>query len=514
MIEKRIDVFRNRWYNICYIVLSWRIKVRFNKSKSAILCSLILVAALLAVSCQKKPAASTGAASGGIVKPEVITVMGTVMAVGDEVGGLQFRQQFEKLTGIKLEFIKPIHNQYDQSVQLVFQSNDIPDIIEPPAAPIFVSLAVNGALHDLTDLYYASPITNGAHLYVVDTIKIGGRLYAVPGSHGNGCLTFIRQDWLDQLGLAMPTNWDEFYNVMVQFRDRNPAGAGQRTIPFIAAGVMDPMYTRDFYPGRNTQPGFYIKDNKIVEGMYEADTLTGFRRLAQAYREGLLDQECITFTTSAMRDKFYTGNVGMCSYWAGTWNEQLQNNLEINVPTAKVEPMPPIRGTILIDRPAAEAMAIPSASNNPAGLFKYYIETALDRGPGQLLFTHGVEGVHWTREGGQYRKLPQLDNPAQLSLKTMFNAYITAYPWDDPFPWTDLIRRSTDIFTANAQPDRLMTPDPSITTVMAELSTARAELVARIVMGTITPEDGVAQYRRQYDRQVQECLTILNKNLN
>jgi hypothetical protein len=54
--------------------------------------------------------------------------------------------------------------------------------------------------------------------------------------------------------------------------------------------------------------------------------------------------------------------------------------------------------------------------------------------------------------------------------------------------------------------------DESITGIMAELQTAREEISAKIVMGTYTPEDGIELYRKQYDKQVQECLAALNKN--
>jgi hypothetical protein len=174
--------------------------------------------------------------------------------------------------------------------------------------------------------------------------------------------------------------------------------------------------------------------------------------------------------------------------------------------------MPPIAGTILIDRPASWTMAIPAGNKNPEGLFKYYMELAFDRGDGQLLFTHGVEGLHWTREGGTYRKLPDLVNPDRLSSHAVFTPFVTMYPWNDPFPWPEQVKKSADVFNANAKPDRVIASDESITSMLAELDTARQEIVARIVMGTITPEEGIARYRSQYDRQVQECLTVLNRN--
>jgi putative aldouronate transport system substrate-binding protein len=483
--------------------------------KRVVFYPMMITLALLAVSCGNKatPASQAPAGGGGeIVKPEKIVVLGTVITIGDDSGGAEFRAAYEKMTGVKLEFIKPAHNQYEERVNLAFASQDLPDIFEPPGAEFYSTFAVNGALYDVTDMYYASPIVNGAETYVADTIKIKGRLYAVPSTHGNGCITYIRKDWLDKLGIPMPKTWDEYYNMLVAFRDQDPDGDGQKnTTAFIAAGVINPMYLRDFYPGNNTQPDFYEKDGKIVEGMYQPELLEGLKRLSSAYKEGLVDQESVTLTTSAARDKFYTGKVGVFTYWAGQWNQQIQDNLVRNVPTGVVEPLPPIAGSVLVDRPASWTMAIPAGNKNPQGLFKYYMEVAFDRGEGQILFSHGVEGVHWARENGVYKKLPDRVNPDRLSDHSIFTPYVTMYPWNDPFPWPELIKKSADLFNANAKPSRVLPNDESITGIVAELLTVRSEIVAKIVMGTYTPEEGIELYRRQYDKQVQECLTVMNK---
>jgi len=44
---------------------------------------------------------------------------------------------------------------------------------------------------------------------------------------------FIRKDWLDALGLKVPTNLNEFHDVLVAFRDKDPGKVGaNRVIPF------------------------------------------------------------------------------------------------------------------------------------------------------------------------------------------------------------------------------------------------------------------------------------------
>ena len=68
------------------------------------------------------------------------------------------------------------------------------------------------------------------------------------------------------------------------------------------------------------------------------------QRMRDAYKDGLIDQEIITNTTSAARDKWYAGNVGVFNYWAGTWNQSLEDRLKANVPGAQVVALPAIKG--------------------------------------------------------------------------------------------------------------------------------------------------------------------------
>ena len=46
---------------------------------------------------------------------------------------------------------------------------------------------------------------------------------------------FIRQDWLDKLGLKVPQNVDELHDVLTAFRDKDPNGNGQKDeIPYFS----------------------------------------------------------------------------------------------------------------------------------------------------------------------------------------------------------------------------------------------------------------------------------------
>src|SRR5690606_35611206 len=52
-----------------------------------------------------------------------------------------------------------------------------------------------------------------------------GKSYGVPYS-GQANALFIRSDWLENLGLEAPTNWDELVEVATAFTEQDPDGNG------------------------------------------------------------------------------------------------------------------------------------------------------------------------------------------------------------------------------------------------------------------------------------------------
>lgn len=70
-------------------------------------------------------------------------------------------------------------------------------------------------------------------IYEAQMTSPDGNIYGLPHAEfdiNNYVLMWniIRQDWLDKLGLAMPSTIDEYHDVLVAFRDQDPNGNGKR----------------------------------------------------------------------------------------------------------------------------------------------------------------------------------------------------------------------------------------------------------------------------------------------
>ena len=184
--------------------------------------------------------------------------------------------------------------------------------------------------------------------------------------------------------------------------------------------------------------------------------------------------------------------------------------MEKTIPEGVTQPIPPLEDTYLVDR-VAPALVIPAANENPEGIFKHLIEFAFDGGDGQMLFVHGVENVHWEEKDGKIEKMPDGLDPSTKFIKTSFAQELAIYDWEDPIPLDPDIVPSLDLFNEVAIGMPLVPVPEDLTGVIAELDTAREEIVSKIVLGDWTVEEAIENYRNQYDTEVQECLDAMNE---
>lgn len=483
--------------------------------KVSILIAISLALIVMSVSVfgtAQKEVATTQATQ--VEKPASITFMVDGTFQVKENGEQILVDGFKALTGIDLVLNHPIHNEYYQKVNLAFSTGDIPDVVLLGNNPL-VTYATAGALYDITDLYDKSELKKRIKdQSLIEAIKVNGKLYGIPGDRGNGTITYVRGDWLEKLKLEPPKNYDEFINMLRLFKTKNPDGlAPENVIPITAAGLVGPeypweIYMREFYQDATID---FVKRNGVwVDGMTEKAMEKALIRMRDAYAEGLIDTEIITNKTSTCRDKFYSGNVGVFNYWAGTWNFNLIKNITPKVPQAKVVPIPPIKETKYIERPAT-VYAITKACKNPEAVFKHFIEVMLDGGPGQTLATFGVEGKFYEKVDGKIKFLPSMQNPKNLYTKAWISPEIPMTNWTPNWLVEPSIINSLNMFQANMVAYQLLPASEVMTKLLPELTTIKTSYVTKIVYGKVTLEEGLDAYKKEAAKYIEAILNDLNK---
>lgn len=118
---------------------------------------------------------------------------------------------------------------YENKLNAMIASGSPPDIFNSYSKPKIKDLVDNKAILQLDPLLEKSGknISENKGKYLKGIGYIDGKTYAIPNAYGLGNGLAIRQDWLDKLGLKVPTTLDEYENVLKAFVTKDPDGNGK-----------------------------------------------------------------------------------------------------------------------------------------------------------------------------------------------------------------------------------------------------------------------------------------------
>lgn len=178
-----------------------------------------------------------------------------------------------------------------------------------------------GLVMDLTDVYQNELST--VKDWLGDSLDMGvvdGKTYGIPVPISfEYCMSFIREDWLNHLGLSIPTNLDELYDVAVAFTNDDPDGNGKNdtfaltgnnglrafSAIFGAYGVALPTNS-------GALPSIYVKDGNLVSTVTDPDIKDAILEAKKFVDAGVIDPELFGNTGSQpVQDKAFQGKVGM-----------------------------------------------------------------------------------------------------------------------------------------------------------------------------------------------------------
>jgi putative aldouronate transport system substrate-binding protein len=177
---------------------------------------------------------------------------------------------------------------------------------------------IDSYLPDLKKLLGEDPVFPGKDFIRRDEIyNTGGAIYAIASARVALAQKsiFMRKDWLDALGLPLPTSIDQFYNALVAFRSRDPGKVGaNRVVPF---GTDDDVrwnfgdLISNSYPKGITDREIWINtaaDRYLAVPGYKE----GARLMNKWYNEGLIyrDFPLMKTTSGEFYNQIKSGVVG------------------------------------------------------------------------------------------------------------------------------------------------------------------------------------------------------------
>lgn len=204
---------------------------------------------------------------------------------------------------------------YSEKVSAVLASGSLPDMIKFEGGDAwnrYPKFAAQGAFLQLDEFIDQYPNFKNVPDYVFEQFKVDGKIYAIPTyAPKAGFAVMVRKDWLDNLGLQVPTSYEELKQIALAFTKDDPDRNGKNDTYGIALG-------KDINPKLNMgtywdPAAWYHKDE---QGRFIPGTIgPGFRNtiqmLADLYKEGAVTKDFVALDWGNTNKEFYSGKAGI-----------------------------------------------------------------------------------------------------------------------------------------------------------------------------------------------------------
>ncbi|MDR3167502.1 MAG: extracellular solute-binding protein [Treponema sp.] len=388
----------------------------------------------------------------------------------------------------------------------LFASNSAPDVCYTYSNDNIQNWADQGGLYDLTP-YINTTLKDLNNFLGPDAAISGkrmiernvdlstGKIFSIPARRMSlaRVIVWMREDWLNLLGLPAPKTTQEYYNTLAAFRDnaaRIMSATGvSRVIPFITDG--DRL---DWGPGLIMESFIDVNlsdKERWINSIAERNLLTpgykeGVRFLNKMYNDNLIDKDFPLYKTGD--DAAPIIKSGAAGSWIGDWDTIYRepngtlSGLKANLPNANIIPVDCItdasgKTTKTIYDAAGIFYFIPLSCKNPDAAMRYLNWMA--KYENYHFIQSGYEGINHTIGADGVVKVaadPKTLNPSNdqgwmmnsnqnidytmimngLFLETQ-EASVRALAAGYSYP-ADIIQRAYNIALANGRPSVVVKP--------------------------------------------------------
>ena len=242
---------------------------------------------------------------------------------------------------VEVEFVKVPRWTEVEEINNLLAAQTAPDICVTYSYPTIQTYADMGGVMDLSGLLeeYRDLCPNlwdwlGENNIYWDRDPVDGTVWAIEAklATSNRILTFVRQDWLDALGLEAPTTTEEFEAMLYAFEERAselPVDDASKVIPYSVSydvGWRAGNLIESFLDPEISDREFYINgfdDRKLTQN----GTKEAIRLLNKWYNDGLLWDNFALYGSgdTTEDDNMKAGYVGVFTH---NWDYPFRNGVD------------------------------------------------------------------------------------------------------------------------------------------------------------------------------------------
>jgi putative aldouronate transport system substrate-binding protein len=262
------------------------------------------------------PAAATPAAPGELFKydPPITATFGKAHDInsdgflkmeeaGEPYTDNRWIQYFRDEVGVEASYsvIGPTFVDYEQKLVMAMSAGDLPDIfyVNSSNLALVKQMVDGGAIADLTDVYaqYANETLRsviefeGPEIY--NPVMFDGRMMAIPvkmPSTNEYNHLWVRQQWLDELGLERPKTMDDVKAIAKAFKEKAEGNIGLMINNEYIEESKGIFWAFGGETGRRKQ-WVTLDDGTVGFSEVQPEMKGGLSWLRDMYAEGLINQE-------------------------------------------------------------------------------------------------------------------------------------------------------------------------------------------------------------------------------
>lgn len=371
---------------------------------------------------------ATGKNFNGLMLPisttgETILVMCTQIGEAPDTdlnkGSLPIIAEIEKRTGLKIQFNASSSDNYGTVLlPLLASGTNLPDTFIMGGADL-VQMGKDGTIIDLKPLMDKDAPNTMALLEKYPLTKYAitapeGQIWGYPNriapadEDTSGLNLGYRLDWIQKLGLQEPQTIDDWYNMLVAFRDKDPNGNGKADeVPF-SVWSFNQLYcfAQAYGMSGMLSQWFTAKDGVIT---YDWTNPNGHARewvtlMNKWFKEKLLDQSMLVDHYDAAQAQLVGDQAGAEVTWTGTF-AGMTSQMKAQFPNANWMVAMPPKGPYGDQRYEAypyingERWMISKTAKDPDAIIKLF-DYLFATDEGQILNNFGIEGTTYEMKDG------------------------------------------------------------------------------------------------------------------
>lgn len=402
--------------------------MKMKKTLSVLLSTVLVGSALAGCASKDEGGTSPSNGSGGSSTPAAPAKIKVALGTGNlayvtgsrDINSDKYVTKLEQLSNTDLDLQLIPHENYSQTITLMFASGEMPDLLQtkgintPEVAPAVDS----GNLMPLNELIdkYGPNLKKYVPQESWDSARVSkdGKIYGIPQENPirNGTVTYIRQDWLDKLGLKAPKTVDEYITVLKAFKEKDPNGNGKNDeIPFTARSKFS--FGNAFFGAYDVIPSLWkYQNDQLVPNFIRPEMVDALKTYRKLYEEKLLDNEFLVMAGKDWDAKIKGSAVAGMWAHAATYPDKWQSDVQAGDPNAKVavisSPVGPSGKPGAVDEIGSSVSdyvwTLPKNTKNAAEVIKfldwYYNPDNKDK---DNFLLYGLEGTDYTVENGKIK---------------------------------------------------------------------------------------------------------------